>query len=110
MCLVDVKGSSKPLPACRTKVEEGQEITTNSKELESFRRRDLEFLLHRHPNDCVRCEVAGNCKLQSLVQEMQAEDMWPQKKSRGSTEHPHRLTDYSSPSIWRDMSKCIGKY
>ena len=86
MCLVDVKGSQKPLPACRTIAQEGQDITTNSEELKSFRRRDLQFLLNRHHNDCIRCEVAGQCKLQSLVQEEQVQDMWPAsaKKVRGS--------------------------
>ncbi len=39
MCLVDVKGAAKPLPACRTKAEEGQDIVTNSEEIKSFRRR-----------------------------------------------------------------------
>ena len=109
MCLVDVKGSSKPLAACHTKAEEGQEITTNSEELKSFRRRNIQFLLNRHPNDCIRCEAAGNCKLQSLVQEHQVEEMWPgNKTSRGSPEHPeHILTDHTSPSIYRDMEKCI---
>mmetsp|Transcript_10944 Transcript_10944/g.24104 ORF Transcript_10944/g.24104 Transcript_10944/m.24104 type:complete len:748 (-) Transcript_10944:27-2270(-) len=113
MCLVNVKeanataNASKLLPACRTKVEEGQEVTTNSEDIKAFRRRDLQFLLNRHPNDCMRCEAAGNCKLQSLVQEECVEDMWPTKTSRGSDEHPHLLLDHTSPSIWRDMSKCI---
>ena len=39
MCLVDVKGEKKPLPACRTKVNEGQDIHTNTDELKAFRRR-----------------------------------------------------------------------
>ena len=39
MCLVDVKGEKKPLPACRTKVSEGQEIQTNTENLKAFRRR-----------------------------------------------------------------------
>eukprot|EP00970_Alexandrium_tamarense_P011967 scaffold2642_cov293-Alexandrium_tamarense.AAC.4 len=113
MCLVNVKEANatatagKLLPACRTKVEEGQEVTTNSEDIKAFRRRDLQFLLNRHPNDCMRCEAAGNCKLQSLVQEECVEDMWPTKTSRGSDEHPHLLLDHTSPSIWRDMSKCI---
>ena len=35
------------------------------------------------------------------------EDMWP-KTSRGSPEHPeHLLHDHTSPSIYRDMDKCI---
>jgi len=111
MCLVDVKGSNKPLPACRTKAEEGYVITTDSQELKDFRRRDLQFLLGRHPNECIRCEAAGDCKLQSLVQEEQVEEMWPpviSKTERGSPEHPeHRLHDHTSPSIYRDMDKCI---
>lgn len=109
MCLVDVEGSSKPLPACRTKAMEGQVVTTDTEELKSFRRRDLQFLLNRHPNECIRCEAAGDCKLQSLVQEEQVEDMlWPTKSDRGSPEHPeHSLHDHTSPSIYRDMDKCI---
>lgn len=39
MCLVDVKGESKPVPACRTKAKEGQKIETNTEDLKSFRRR-----------------------------------------------------------------------
>lgn len=111
LCLVDVEGSNKPLPACRTSVKEGQVITTDTEELKAFRRRDLQFLLSRHPNECIRCEAAGNCKLQSLVQEEQVEEMWPPvitKTERGSLEHPeHRLHDHTSPSIYRDMDKCI---
>ena len=39
MCLVDVKGEKKPLPECRTKVNEGQDIQTNTENLKAFRRR-----------------------------------------------------------------------
>lgn len=55
----------------------------------------------------MRCEVSGNCKLQKMVQEMQTEEMFS-KKERGSVAHPeHNLYDHTSPSIVRDMSKCI---
>jgi NADH-quinone oxidoreductase subunit G len=55
----------------------------------------------------MRCEVNGACQLQSLVNENQWEDRW-EKVPRGSAEHPeHKLTDHTSPSIWRDLSKCI---
>ena len=51
--------------------------------------------------------MAGSCKLQSMVQEEQAEDCWP-KSLRGSVEHPeHLLHDHTSPSIFRDIDKCI---
>ena len=35
------------------------------------RNSDLQLMLARHPNDCLHCEVSGNCKLQSLVNEEQ---------------------------------------
>jgi len=107
MCLVDVEGEARPQPACITKAREADRVVTDSMELQKFREADLQWLLARHPNDCIRCEVNGSCKLQSLVSEHQLEDSWD-KVPRGSPEHPdHVLTDHASPSIWRDLSKCI---
>ncbi|MGV8991088.1 MAG: [FeFe] hydrogenase, group A [Thiobacillus sp.] len=107
MCLVNVEGQTHPRPACVTKAEEGDAVETDSKALQEFRKADAEWLLARHPNDCIRCEVNGSCKFQNLVGEYQWEDRW-EKLPIGSAEHPeHILTDHTSPSIWRDLSKCI---
>ena len=107
MCLVDVAGKDQPQPACVTPAKEGDVVETDSKVLQEFRKTNAEWLLARHPNDCMRCEVNGSCKLQSFVSEHQLEDRWP-NFPRGSVEHPeHVLTDHTSPSIWRDLSKCI---
>ena len=107
ICLVNVAGESKPQPACISKAKQGDVIETDSSELQDFRNTDVEWLLARHPNDCIRCEVNGNCKLQSYVYEHQLEDSW-EKIPRGSAEQPqHQLSDHTSPSIWRDLSKCI---
>lgn len=107
MCLVDVSSEKRPQPACITPAKDGDVVVTDSAALTEFRKTDLEFLLARHPNDCIRCEVNGSCQFQELVCEYQLEDRWP-KLERGSEEHPeHRLTDHTSPSIWRDLSKCI---
>ncbi|HEY9200866.1 MAG TPA: [FeFe] hydrogenase, group A [Gammaproteobacteria bacterium] len=107
ICLVNVAGESKPQPACITKAKQGDVVETDSAELQAFRKTDIEWLLARHPNDCMRCEVNGNCKLQHLVYEYQLEDQWP-KIPRGSAQHPqHPLNDHTSPAIWRDISKCI---
>ena len=83
-------------------------INTDTEQLQNYRKRDLQFLLSRHPNDCMRCEASGQCKLQDLVLENQVEELWP-KSSRGEPlVHPeHRLQDHSSPAVWRDMEKCI---
>lgn len=107
VCLVDVSSEKRPQPACITPAKDGDVVITDSAELIEFRKADLEWLLARHPNDCIRCEVNGACQFQNLVCEYQLEDRWP-KLARGSEEHPeHRLTDHTSPSIWRDLSKCI---
>lgn len=107
MCLVSVAGEAQPQPACVTMAKEGDIVITDSKELEEFRNIDAQWLLARHPNDCIRCEVNGACKLQSFVSENQLEEGW-EKVPLGSAEHPeHILTDHTSPSIWRDLSKCI---
>jgi len=108
MCLVDVEGHNKPVAACHYPCEENLDVTTDTQSLKDFRRSDLQFLLSRHPNECMRCEVSGDCKLQALVQEEQVEEVWPKSK-RGSLQHPEltRLHDHTSPSIYRDMEKCI---
>jgi iron-only hydrogenase group A len=107
LCLVNVDGEAKPQAACVTKAKEGDVVETDSKDLQEFRKTDVEWLLARHPNDCMRCEVSGSCQLQNFVSEYQLEDRW-EKSPIGSVEHPeHSLTDHTSPSIWRDLSKCI---
>ena len=107
MCLVNVEGEAKSQPACITKAKEGDIVETDSRELQEFRKTNAQWLLARHPNDCMRCEVNGSCKLQSFVSEYQLEDSW-EKVPIGSVDHPeHILTDHTSPSIWRDLSKCI---
>lgn len=107
MCLVDVEGIDRPQPACITKAKEGDVVETDSSNLEEFRQSNAEWLLARHPNACMRCEVSGSCQLQNLVSENQWEDRW-EKIPRGSEKHPeHHLIDHTSPSIWRDLSKCI---
>ncbi|MDR9497976.1 MAG: [FeFe] hydrogenase, group A [Hydrogenovibrio sp.] len=107
MCLVDVSSENRSQPACIAPAKDGDQVTTDTPELTEFRKANLEWLLARHPNDCIRCEANGDCQFQNLVSEYQLEDVWP-KLARGSVAHPeHRLTDHTSPSIWRDLSKCI---
>ena len=107
MCLVNVEGESRPQPACVTKAQAGAVVETASADLLEFRKTDAQWLLSRHPNDCMRCEVNGACRLQTLISENQWQDGW-EKIARGSPEHPeHQLLDHTSPSIWRDLSKCI---
>ncbi|HWW68603.1 MAG TPA: [Fe-Fe] hydrogenase large subunit C-terminal domain-containing protein, partial [Duganella sp.] len=107
MCLVEVAGQSRPQPACITPAKPGDVVETASSQLRQFRALDAQWLLARHPNDCMRCEVNGSCQLQNLVAENQWEDRW-ETIPAGPARHPeHRLSDHTSPSIWRDLSKCV---
>src|SRR6516165_8598826 len=44
LCVVEIKGQNKLLPACVTAVEEGMEVTTDSDRLQNYRRMILELL------------------------------------------------------------------
>lgn len=69
MCLVEVEGSPKLVPACVTTVADGQVIRTESEKAREARTGVLEFYLVNHPLDCPICDQAGECKLQDYVHE-----------------------------------------
>jgi len=60
LCVVEIKGQNKLLPACVTSVFEGMEVTTKSERLQKHRRTILEVLrASRRPGpklSVVRCE------------------------------------------------------
>jgi bidirectional [NiFe] hydrogenase diaphorase subunit len=68
MCLVEIKGSNRLLPACVTRVEEGMEVTTESDRLKKYRRMILELLFAERNHICSVCVANGACELQSLAQ------------------------------------------
>ena len=107
MCLVEVEGETRPQPACATQAKEASRVTTDSPALRHFRETNMQWLLARHPNDCMRCEANGYCQLQGLASDYQVVNAF-EFVPRGSPEHPERrMTDHTSPSIWRDLSKCV---
>jgi len=68
LCLVEVKGVGKLLPACVTRVEEGMDVTTESDRLRKYRRMILELLFAERNHICSVCVANGHCDLQSLAQ------------------------------------------
>jgi formate dehydrogenase major subunit len=53
LCVVEVKGSPRLLPACVTRIRDGMEVTTRSDRVVRARRTALELLLSDHYADCV---------------------------------------------------------
>ncbi len=70
ICLVEVKGLRKLVPACVTTVEEGMEVVTNSERLAGYRRTVLELLFSERNHICSVCVTNGNCELQTLSQKL----------------------------------------
>ncbi len=71
LCLVEVKGSNRLLPACVTRVEEGMEVTTSSERLRGYRKAILELLFTERNHICSVCVSNGHCELQTLAQELE---------------------------------------
>ncbi|OGV49394.1 MAG: NADH-quinone oxidoreductase subunit G [Legionellales bacterium RIFCSPHIGHO2_12_FULL_42_9] len=66
MCLVQLEGSKKPVPACATPVANGMKILTKSEEAVRSQQAVMEFLLINHPLDCPICDQGGECELQDV--------------------------------------------
>jgi NADH-quinone oxidoreductase subunit G len=69
MCLVEVEGAPKLLPACTSEATDGAQIRTQSGGALKAREGVLEFLLINHPLDCPVCDQSGECQLQDYVAE-----------------------------------------
>jgi len=68
LCLVEVKGTSKLLPACTTSVDEGMEVTTSSERLRNYRKMIVELLFTEGNHICSVCVSNGHCELQTMAQ------------------------------------------
>ena len=70
LCLVELAGSPRLVPACVTRVEEGMDVTTRSKRLDTYRRMILELIFAERNHVCAVCVANGHCELQTLAQEL----------------------------------------
>lgn len=68
LCSVEIAGVENAVPACKTEVREGMEITVNGPESSKVRKMAMELILATHPADCTGCPKYGKCELQSMYQ------------------------------------------
>ncbi len=102
MCVVEVKGGRFLQAACVTPIWEGMEIETDSEKARKDRKLTLELMLANHPQDCLTCDVAGECELQDLAYEYQVQvPAWGAKGTR------YPVDSDPNPFIRVDMNKCI---
>lgn len=101
ICIVEIEGRRGFVPSCRTIVEEGMKVTTDTTELHEARKTILDLILSAHNRDCLTCVRNGNCELQTLADKFGVTEI----QYEGQKEKA--FIDEFSPSIVRDNSKCI---
>jgi len=101
LCLVEIKGTPKLLPACVTRVAEGMEVTTNSPRLEKYRKMVIELLFAERNHICSVCVSNGHCELQALAQKLGVDHISMPYR------FPKLAFDSSSDLFRLDHNRCI---
>jgi len=101
LCVVEVEGMDRLVPACSYPVEEWMKIHTHSPRVIEARKMIVELLLSNHPDDCLYCARNGHCELQRLAEELNIRERRISGRKNSSN------LDLSSPGIVYDPSKCV---
>lgn len=101
VCLVEVKGARGLIASCVFPISEGMEIIISSPKAHEARRHSVEFLLSNHNRNCQECTKNNNCELLNVANLTGARD------DVFAGEKIPRTLDDLTPSIVRDMSKCV---
>ncbi len=101
LCLVEVSGSGRLLPACVTRVEEGMSIETETPRLREYRRMIIELLLAERNHVCAVCVANNNCELQDLAIALGVDHV------RYDYLHPACEVDLTHPRFGIDHNRCV---
>ena len=101
LCMVELAGTDRLLPACTTPLQEGMSIKTTSAKLTLYRRMAVELLLVERNHVCSACVSNGNCELQSLAQSLGITHV------RYAYNCPPLRVDSSHPRFVLDHNRCI---
>jgi bidirectional [NiFe] hydrogenase diaphorase subunit len=101
VCMVELAGTDKLLPACTTVIQEGMSIKTTSEKLTLYRRMVVELLLVERNHICSACVSNGHCELQALAQSLGITHV------RYAYNNPRVAVDMSHPRFVLDQNRCI---
>ncbi len=109
MCLVELKGSPKPVASCAWAVRDcrpgpnGQppEVSTRSPMVRKAREGVMEFLLINHPLDCPICDQGGECDLQDQAMAYGIDASRYRENKRAVEDK------YMGPLVKTIMNRCI---
>lgn len=101
LCLVEVEGLNKLLPACATEVWEGMNVHTNTEKLQNYRRMTVELIFAEGNHVCSICVANGNCELQDMAIRVGMDH------TRFAYRFPDRHVDLSHAQFGIDHNRCI---
>jgi bidirectional [NiFe] hydrogenase diaphorase subunit len=101
LCVVEVSGVNRLVPACTTPVADGQAVVTSSAKIEAYRRIALELLFAERNHVCAVCVSSGHCELQSLAQDHGVTHV------RYAYAYPRLPVDTSHPRFVLDHNRCV---
>jgi [NiFe] hydrogenase diaphorase moiety small subunit len=99
ICTVKVNGRAGA--GCTVQAAAGQEVQSNTEELNAHRKTLLQMLFVEGNHFCPSCEKSGNCLLQATAYEMNMEGPHFEEF------YPDRPVDASHPDILLDFNRCI---
>jgi len=70
LCLVQVEGARRLLPACVTEAQQGMVVQTHTEKLVKYRKMTLELLLSERNHICSVCVANGACELRTLCAQL----------------------------------------
>jgi len=101
LCIVEVQGIDRLLPACTTPIQDGMSVTTNSPKLTQYRRISVELLLVERNHVCSACVSNGHCELQSMATALGITTV------HFAYNYPTLSMDLSHPRFVLDHNRCI---
>lgn len=99
LCTVRVDGRAGA--ACTLKAAAGQEVQSNTEELNAHRKTMLQMLFVEGNHFCPSCEKSGDCLLQATAYQLGMEGPHFEEF------YPDRKVDASHPTILLDFNRCI---
>ena len=104
LCLVEIAGKKGYPASCTTPVEDGMQVTTQSRKLADLRRGVMELYISDHPLDCLTCPANGHCELQDMAGVVGLREV---RYGYDGDNHLYSAKDESNPYFTFDPSKCI---
>ncbi|HEX9080093.1 MAG TPA: bidirectional hydrogenase complex protein HoxU [Desulfuromonadaceae bacterium] len=101
VCIVEIEGRPRPVPACATEAEPGMVVKTDSERLLAMRRMIVELLLAERNHSCPVCVMNGTCELQTLAARLGIDHV------RYGFISPAARVDISHERFGIDHNRCI---